>query len=85
MPLWSTIDSDIHNVGISYLLSILVWWYRWRDIYFMHNLMAYSRPYNIHTYIHMNMVPALTNVQIIFSYLWLLYGDVHMEAIHHWD
>ena len=31
------------------------------------------------------MVPALINVQIIFSYLWLLYGDVHMEAIHHWD
>ena len=31
------------------------------------------------------MVPALINVQIIFSYLWLLYGNVHMEAIHHWD
>ena len=31
------------------------------------------------------MVPALINAQIIFSYLWLLYGDVHMEAIHHWD
>ena len=31
------------------------------------------------------MVPALINAQIIFSYLWLLYGDVHMEAIYHWD
>ena len=31
------------------------------------------------------MVPALINAQIIFSYLWLLYGDAHMEAIHHWD
>ena len=32
-----------------------------------------------------SMVPALINVQIIFSYLWILYGDVHMQAIHHWD